>query len=607
MNLKDFLDDCENKKIIDQPTVERIYSHFLVRQKQNSSITSAQKSPPKNDNVLLITVGIIGVVLIGLGIIYLFAHNWDVLSRTTKTMLSFVPVLISILANIFTLTKRKNNVVWQESTAVSTFLAVGSMLALILQIYQLPGIENHFYLYWCALCLPVIYILNSHIAVFCAMILILLNLLGNPMDQSTIFKLPWFSSLLLFSTLIPYFKRLFSLRNPETIYITQQIALPIVVCMSVVASMHASHSSIWLITFLLMINFHLFGTSVFMRNTNRSPTIMSVLSYIGVSLALSFLLFDADWKFENLLKTDTNDFRLIFIPILLLIGILQISLFYRKEKLSTTNAYKLIVFFPLPFIAFDFFGFYACQIYQIALVLTCFVFIHFAQKNKDSFQLYPALSLITLVIFSFVFQSNERFALFFFALIPSLYYFGSAYLISEDQKNKLSGSQIIILSFQLIILIIASFESFWTSFRFTQNTMKTEQIISLLFICLGILIVSIKTRLQILMHLKGLLGLTSLLVPILILISCILPFGIQHLFTILLLFFGISMLIFGAKKANLTLANLSIGLIGLVLLCRFFDLKMSLTVKGIIFIAIGTCFFLANYLIYKNKKNENNE
>ncbi|MFN6085903.1 MAG: hypothetical protein ACK476_13380, partial [Fluviicola sp.] len=104
---------------------------------------------------------------------------------------------------------------------------------------------------------------------------------------------------------------------------------------------------------------------------------------------------------------------------------------------------------------------------------------------------------------------------------------------------------------------------------------------------------------------NGLFGIISLVVPILIFIGCVSPLGIQHLFTVLLLLLGVVSLIFGAKKANLTLANLSLGLIGTIIICRFLDLKMSLTVKGILFIAIGLSFFLANYFIIKNKKHEN--
>ncbi|MFN5984302.1 MAG: DUF2157 domain-containing protein [Fluviicola sp.] len=605
MNLKEFLDDCKKEQIIDESTVDKMYSHFLKRQKQNTPSQQTFTQQPSNNNALIITVGIIGVILIGFGIIYLFAHNWDQLSRSTKTLLSFIPVVISIAANVFTLTKRKDSVVWQESTAVSTFLAVGSMLALILQIYQLPGIENYFFFYWCLLCIPIVYILNSHVSVLCAMALMSLNLLSNPIDQSSLIRIPWFGSLLLFMVLLPYFKRLFTLREPDSFYITQQITVPAFVCLSVLASMSSSDVSVWIITFLLMVNFHLFGTSVFLRRTDRTPKIMSILSYSGMSLALSYLLFNKHWRFNTFFDVGEHNYHLYFIPILFLLALFQLFNYFKKEKLTSQNAYKLILFFPLPFILMDFYEIDVLGIYQLSVVLFSFLFIHFAQKNRSDLQLYPAASFIALIILSFVFLSTEKYALFYFSLIPSLYYFVIAYFLPKSKNTELQSEVILILCFQIVILIIASFESFWMAFNFTQKEFTTIQFVILSLVIIGILTFAYKAYENIKAQFNGLFGIISFVVPILIFIGCVSPLGIQHLFTVLLLLLGVVSLIFGAKKANLTLANLSLGLIGTIIICRFLDLKMSLTVKGILFIAIGLSFFLANYFIIKNKKHEN--
>lgn len=605
MNLKDFLDDCKNEQIIDESTVDKIYAHFQIRQKEIAAKQPVITPQASNNNGLIITVGIIGVVLIGFGIIYLFAHNWDQLSRSTKTLLSFIPVILSIAANIFTVTKRKDSVVWQESTAVSSFLAVGSMLALILQIYQLPGIENYFFFYWCLLCLPIVYILNSHIAVLCAMLLMCLNLVSEPLDQTSLIRIPWFGSLVLFFTLIPYFKKLFTDREPETFYIIQQIAVPAVVCLSILTSMNTNDVSVWIITFLLMINFHLFGTSIFLRNKDRQPNIMSYLSYSGISLALSYLLFNKNWRFSTFFDVGEQAYHLYFIPILFLLALFQLYNYYSKEKLTIQNAYKLILFFPLPFILMDFYEIEVLGIYQLSVVLFSFIFIHFAQKNESNLQLYPAASFIALIIFSYVFMSTEKYALFYFSLIPSFYYFVIANFIPKTKNTLLSAEHILILSFQLLILLVASFEGFWLSFVFKQKDFTGMQLLILTVIILGMLVLAFKSYKNIQSQFGGLLGIISLVVPILIFIGCISPVGIQHLFTVLLLLLGVVSLIFGARKSNLTLANLSLGLIGLIMFCRFLDLKMSLTVKGILFITIGLSFFLANYFIIKNKKHEN--
>ena len=606
MNLKDFLEDCKQENIIDQPTLDRMYAHFLKRSEQSVSSRN-QLTQNKQNNSLIITVSIIGVILIGFGVIYLFAHNWDHISRSNKTILSLTPVFLSILANVFTLTKRKDNVIWQESTAMSSFLAVGSMLALILQVYQLPGIENYFYTYWCFLCIPLVYLLRSHSAVFCVLILMLLNLTSNPMDQSELYRIPWFGSLMMFAALIPYFRKLFTSREPESLYVAHQIAMPIVVCLSAIASIHGTHSSIWLILFLLIANFHLFGTSRFLRKPDHTPNIMSILSYIGVSLSLSYLLFNENWGFENIMQVESHDYRLIFIPILFLVGIFQLFLYFSKEKPSIQNLYKWVMLLPLPFVFMNYSGINAFPAYEITLLVVGFVIVHFAQNRKDDWQLYSALGFVTLVLLSLSFAVANQYSFFLLALIPGMYYLVTIPLMEEKSKNTLEPDQIVILCFQFLALIFASFGGFWSLIKLGHQSMTSLQVFMMGLICLVIVLNVIKLRKQLFSHLDGILAIFSLLIPLLIWIGCISNFGIQHVFSIFLLAVGISALVLGAKKSNLTVANLALGLIGVVMACRFFDLKMTLTLKGILFILIGSSFFVANYIILKNRKHETNK
>lgn len=619
MNLKDFLEDCKQENIIDQTTMDRMYTHFLAQSERRSINAENQSKLSQNrqNDGLIITVSIIGIFLIGFGIIYLFAHNWDNLSRPTKTILSLLPVFLSVLANIFTVTKRKDNVIWQESTAIYSFLAVGSMLGLILQIYQLPGIENYFFTYWCILCLPVIYLLKSHSAVFCAMALMLINLYSYPMDQSAIYQVPWFGSLVMFFALVPYLKRLFTLRQPESLYGTHQIIVPLLICFSAIISMSGSSSSIWLILFLLLANFHLFGTSRFLRNTNRQPNAMSILGYIGVSLSLTYLLFSDKWDFDKILQVETQDYRLIFIPILFALGLFQLFRYFSKEKMTTQNLYKWILLLPIPFITMNYFGLNVFSYYQVTILISAAVVIHFAQERKDPWQIYPALGIIAMLVFSLSYINGGVMAFFLFSLIPSMYYLVPASLIEEKSKNTLSSDQVIVLSFQILFLIIASFGGFWalfdytpliqTDYKYVHPSMSPFQVGLTASICLGLILNVIKLRKQLFTHLKGLFTLFSLAVPVLIWIGCISTTGLQHMYSVFLLLLGIIVLVYSAKKSNLTVANLALGLIGLVMLCRFFDLKMSLTVKGILFILIGSSFFVANYLILKNRKNENSK
>lgn len=609
MNLKDFLEDCRKQNIIDQLTADRMYDHFLAGDQQRAinAQNRSQLSQNNKNNGLIITVSIIGVLLIGFGIIYLFAHNWDHLARSTKTILSLLPVFLSVLVNIFTVVKRKDNVIWQETAAIFSFLATGSMLALILQVYQLQGIENYFFTYWCILCLPIVYLLRSHSAVFCAIILILLNLTSNPMDQSTLYKIPWFGSLVMFSTLLPYFKRLFTLRQPDSLYVVHQLIVPLVVFLAAIASSSQFDASTWLILFLILSNFHLFGTSTFLRRDDRNPNLMSVVGYIGASLCLSSLLFHEDWGFEKVSEAGPNDYRPYFIPLLFALGIYQLVRHFLKEKITFHNLYKWLILLPLPFAIMNYSGLNALPVYQIALFISACLVIHLSQNKKDLWQLYPALGIITVICISLLtFDVSTSVGFFIIALIPSMYYLVPIPLLPENKTKKMGADLIIIICVQLLLLIVASFEGFWMAMNNESfHTGHTElRIIAL--VCFGLIVNTIKVHQYLRNHLNGLPAIFCFAAPLTILIGCISNSNIAHFYSILLLIIGIVALILSAKKSNLTVANLALGLIGLVMVCRFFDLKMSLTVKGILFILIGSSFFFANYLILKSRKHENN-
>ena len=96
MILKEFLDDCRKENVIDETVYTSILDFYKKRQEQFHQAKKIQEQQQKSssNSGLIMTVGIIGVVLIGFGIIYLFAHNWDQLSRGVKTSLSMVPVFM---------------------------------------------------------------------------------------------------------------------------------------------------------------------------------------------------------------------------------------------------------------------------------------------------------------------------------------------------------------------------------------------------------------------------------------------------------------------------------------------------------------------------------
>lgn len=113
------------------------------------------------NRIALIIFGVLGALLVGSGIILLLAHNWDELSRATRTVLSFAPLLIAQLLAGWTLVRKNESVAWRESTAIFLMLAIGASISLIAQTYHISGDFGKFLLTWMLLSIPLVYLLSA--------------------------------------------------------------------------------------------------------------------------------------------------------------------------------------------------------------------------------------------------------------------------------------------------------------------------------------------------------------------------------------------------------------------------------------------------------------
>lgn len=107
----------------------------------------------------------LGALLIGLGIIALFAANWRDLSRSMRALASVTPVLASALLCLYFKSHGKSSQAFLEPTGLFWGISIGAGIALISQTYHLPGDMADFLLGWMLLLIPVIYATSSFCAV----------------------------------------------------------------------------------------------------------------------------------------------------------------------------------------------------------------------------------------------------------------------------------------------------------------------------------------------------------------------------------------------------------------------------------------------------------
>jgi uncharacterized membrane protein len=108
----------------------------------------------------IIAFSVLGSLLIGAGVILLFAHNWDDLSRPVRAVLSFAPVVIGSILSLIAVAKN-GGAALRESAGIFHALAIGASIALIGQTYNVSSSATDFFLTWMLLALPLVFLLRS--------------------------------------------------------------------------------------------------------------------------------------------------------------------------------------------------------------------------------------------------------------------------------------------------------------------------------------------------------------------------------------------------------------------------------------------------------------
>jgi len=145
--LKKELPVLESEGVVSPETATRLTNYYA-------------KNTESGMHWAVIVFAVLGSLLIGSGIILLFAHNWDDLTRPTRAALSFCPVIIGAIVSMVAIAKN-GGVALLESAGIFHSLAVGSSIALIGQTYHLPSDTPAFMLTWALLIMPLMFILRS--------------------------------------------------------------------------------------------------------------------------------------------------------------------------------------------------------------------------------------------------------------------------------------------------------------------------------------------------------------------------------------------------------------------------------------------------------------
>jgi len=291
MNILKDINELVDVGILTEETADKIQDYY-------------KKKRISTPNGLFIVFGIIGAVLVGLGIIMIIAHNWDDLSRASKTIFAFVPMLIGQGLCGYALLIKQESITWRESSATFLFFAVGACIALISQIYNMPGNLSSFLLVWMLLCLPIIYLMKSS-AVSMLYLIGITNYAteigyGRNGSESYLYWL-----MLLLS--LPHYYLLYK-ENPKSNFMVLHnwlIPISIIIALGTIAK--DVTELILPAYFSLFGLFYLIGEHSFFDKQKLRSNSYKILGSLGTMILLLILSFDFFWKNLRSKEFDFNE------------------------------------------------------------------------------------------------------------------------------------------------------------------------------------------------------------------------------------------------------------------------------------------------------------
>jgi len=390
----------------------------------------------KSSNKLIVVFGILGAILVGLGIILIIAHNWDNLSRTTKSFFAFLPLVIGQLISGFVILKKRDSITWREGASVFLILSVGASISLISQIYNIPGNLSSFLLTWISLSVPMIYLMNSSVSAMLVIIGITYyacetSYWSGPNKSS-------FEYWLILTTTLPHYYQLFKIKPNSNflILINWLIPLSILICLGTLA--RNLEDLMFIPYFSLLSLFYIIGNLPYFNNQLVRNNAYLVIGSMGTIVMLLMLSFD--WFWTDLLKNEIEIWSSQEFYIAIILTLSATIVLGWKIKKHGTKYIQLMHFTFIVFIIIFSIGFYNSLIPVILINILIFVIgLFIIKKGTDRDHLgilNYGLSIVTALIICRFFDTNIPFVIrgLLFIIIGTGF-FTANYLMIKRRKT----------------------------------------------------------------------------------------------------------------------------------------------------------------------------
>ncbi|MEP1487020.1 MAG: DUF2157 domain-containing protein [Algibacter sp.] len=418
-----------------QNDIKKLVEKQVITNEVAVNIENYYKSKKTDTPNRLFTVfAVLGSTLVGLGVILILAHNWDDFSRSIKTVFAFTPLIIGQLIVGYTILKKKS-ITWCEGSGVFLFFAVGASMALVSQIYNIPGNFSSYMLTWILLCSPLIYLLKPN-----ALVILHIVFTTNYACSYGYFdgsQTPWLYILLLGIVLPHYYKLLKSKKTHNiTSIFNWLLPLSIVIVLGTFVSRSGEFGFLmYVILFGLLYNI---GKLPFFDNQKLRKNGYLILGSLGIIYML--LLTSFEWLWEDLLRHDfvfnVQEFYMSLVLFLITLGVLIYS--YSKKWIQNFNLfqYVFIIFTIIFFIGISGSFISIALINLLILALGIMTIKIGADKFHFGILNYGLLIITTLIVCRF-FDTNMSFVVrgLLFVCV-GVGFFLTNYMMLKKQKSK---------------------------------------------------------------------------------------------------------------------------------------------------------------------------
>lgn len=231
---------------------------------------------------------------------------------------------------------------------------------------------------------------------------------------------------------------------------------------------------------------------------------------------------------------------------------------------------------------------------------------HILQKPGSNFTTFHHWFLpFSAMIMLGSLQADEQWK---FTAVAYAVFFGILYLVGKIdyfQKNKLSFKSYLIFGFLGIIgmCLVGSYHDFWSIETSKPFSGDSPMLIALVALSLTAAYLLFRLRAFELSRIDAV-DFGSIFYAIAAIVSISSPIFSAILINLYLLVMGVQLVFQGAQQVNLTRLNLGLLIIAALVTMRFFDIDISFALRGLVFVMMGTGFFMANYWMLKNKKQD---